>query len=97
MEQMTNEEIFQDAQNTQEDRLINGGDDNIDDALVEAPPSPCEVLQAAAVLGNYIDSSNDSVACKLESILSSFRRQLHLEQTHSLIPPVLPIILVVNS
>jgi len=43
-----------------------------------------EVLQATSVINSYIDGVNDPIACKLEAILSSFRYQMCLEESHSM-------------
>jgi hypothetical protein len=71
-EEVSDEEIYQaviDAKKAQENMEINGRDDIGTDAHVEPHPTLHEVLQAASVLGRYIEESNDPNACKLESIL----------------------------
>ncbi|KAF8228864.1 hypothetical protein L208DRAFT_1402999 [Tricholoma matsutake] len=85
IDETTDEEICQavlDAQKAQEEGLINGGDNDVDD---DAPVEPCptcrKVLQAAAVINKYIDGVDDPSACKLEGILASFKHQMQLEMS----------------
>jgi hypothetical protein len=89
MDETTDEEIYQaviDARRAQEDTIINCGDDDVDDdALVEDRPTRREVLQAASVINRYIDGLHDPVARKLEGLLSSFARQMRLDESRSLV------------
>ena len=89
IDEVTDKEIFcmvLDAQNAEEEGPINGGDDNIDDNVsVEACLTYREVLQASAVITRYIDSVDDPLACKLETVLSSFGHQMCLAESHSMI------------
>jgi len=88
-ETTTDEEICQavlDAWKAEEEGKINGGDDDVDDNVaVEACPTHRKILQAASVINSHIGghSVNDSITCKMEAILSSFRYQMHLEESHS--------------
>jgi hypothetical protein len=61
-EEVSDEEIYQagiDTKKAQENMEINGRDDIGTDAHVEPCPTLHEVLQAASVLGRYIEESND--------------------------------------
>ena len=73
MDETTDEEIHQavmDAQQAQENAIINGGDNDVDDdALIENHPTNHEVLQAASVINRYLDGLHDSVMQKLEALL----------------------------
>ena len=77
MDETTDKEICQavlDARRAQEEGLINGGDDDVDDdASVELCPTHREVLQAASVINKYTDTLKDPIARKLEGVLASFR------------------------
>ena len=90
MDEVMDEKTFHvvmDAQNAQEDGPINGGDDNTnDDASIEACFTCCEVLQAANVITQYIDTVDGALACKLETVLASFRHQMQLEESCSMVP-----------
>jgi hypothetical protein len=90
VDEVTDEEIFHaviDARNAQEDGPINGGDDDIDDnASIEACPTRREVLQAATVISQYVDSVDGPLARKLEMVLASFGRQMRLEESRSMVP-----------
>ena len=80
-------EIFQavvDARKAQDESEITGGDDVDDDAQIEALPTRCEVLKAVSVISNYVDL-NDPFAGKLEAVLGSFRRDLHLESSRAMV------------
>ncbi|KIK05260.1 hypothetical protein K443DRAFT_91642 [Laccaria amethystina LaAM-08-1] len=57
---------------------INGGDE-VDDFVVEPPPTRHELLKALSRIREYVDGSN---ARKIDGLLGSFTRQLHLEETH---------------
>jgi hypothetical protein len=60
---------------------INGGDE-VDDFVVEPPPTRHELLKAVLRIREYVDGSNDSLAWKIDGLLGSFTRQLRLEETH---------------
>ncbi|KAF8224306.1 hypothetical protein L208DRAFT_1312310 [Tricholoma matsutake] len=89
MEETTDEEICQamlDARKAQEEGLINGGDDDVDDdsSAIEPCPTHREVLQAASVINKYIDTLDDPIARSLEGVLASFRYQMQLEMSCSM-------------
>jgi DDE superfamily endonuclease len=81
-------EIYQavlDARQTQEDALINGGHDNIeDDSPVEPFPTYCEMLEAASVINKYVETLNSPLAWKLATDLASLSRQMHLERSQAI-------------
>ena len=83
MDETTDEEIchaVQNARRADENLDRNGGDDDADDdAEPEAIPSRKEVLKAVSTISGYIAGLDKPIARKLESILHSFRQQLHLE------------------
>jgi hypothetical protein len=85
LNETTDEEIFQAVLDAQEAAQDDGGDGD-DDETVEACPTCCEVLQAAAVINRYIDSVDDPVARKLEAILGSFGQLMRLEVLCSMVP-----------
>jgi hypothetical protein len=63
----------------------NGGDDDLeDDAIIEPPPSHRDALMAASVLASFTHNINSPLARKLEDVLVSFRRQVHLEEMQSM-------------
>ena len=83
----SDEDIYQavmDARNARENMEINGGDDIDTDAPVEPQPALHEVLQATSIIGRYIEECNDPDARKLESVLPSFRHQLHAVRLKSM-------------
>ena len=88
MDETTDAEICQavlDAKKAQEEAVVNGGDDDVDDdALLEPSPTHREVLQAASVINRYAEKLNDPLARKLEVDLASLRRQVHLESSYSM-------------
>ena len=61
---------------------INGGDDVDDnsDGPVEPYPTRREVLKAVSTIRKYTNDLNDPFAWKIEALLGSFTRQLHLEE-----------------
>jgi hypothetical protein len=84
MDETTNEEICQAVQDAQkaEYKVTDSGDCGSDD---EAPcPTHHEVLQAVSVINSYIDNLDDALARKLEVILGSFTRQIHLDESHKM-------------
>ena len=65
MDESTDEEIYQaaiDAIDACENINENGGDNLNSDGPVQACPTSCEVLQAAAVINRYIDKLDDPIA-----------------------------------
>jgi hypothetical protein len=68
---------------------INGGDNVDEDIPIKPHPTCCDVLKAVSTINSYINDMNNPVACKFETILSSFSRQLCLEATKSLKETVL--------
>ena len=88
MEEMTDKEICQamlDARKAQEEGLINGGDDDVDDdSAIEPCPMHCKVLQAASLINKYSDTLDDPIAHSLEGVLTSFRYQMRLEMSCSM-------------
>ncbi|KAJ6534833.1 hypothetical protein B0H19DRAFT_1080255 [Mycena capillaripes] len=86
-EQLTDEEIknaVQDKRAGEQDREVNGGDD---DNYVDKDPRPTrgEVLQASAILRRYDRESGDTFARQMETILGRFSCQTRLEQVNSLV------------
>jgi hypothetical protein len=62
----------------------NGGDDNSnDDAIIEASSSHHDALMTASVLTSFMHNLNDPLAHRLEDILVSFKRQVHLQEIQS--------------
>ncbi|OJA14623.1 hypothetical protein AZE42_13790, partial [Rhizopogon vesiculosus] len=75
------------ARNAQEEGPINGGDVDVeDDSPLEPCPTHHEVFQAASVINRYVEHLDDPLARKLEAILASFGRQIHLEESRSMSP-----------
>jgi len=73
------------ARNGQEGGPINGGDNDVeDDSPLEPCPTHHEVFQAVSVINSYVEHLNDPLARKLEEILASFGRQIHLEESRSM-------------
>jgi hypothetical protein len=60
---------------------INGGDDVDDDSPMEPCPTRREVLKALSTIGKCIEDSNDPIARKLDILLGTSNRQLHLKET----------------
>ncbi|KIL66716.1 hypothetical protein M378DRAFT_74681 [Amanita muscaria Koide BX008] len=85
----TDQEIYQavmDALEAEQNAIINGGVDDVDDdGPDEDLPTHREVLDAAAVIGRYLDHENDIFARKLEGLLFSLKRNLRL-QSAALVP-----------
>ncbi|KAI0250672.1 hypothetical protein BJV78DRAFT_546810 [Lactifluus subvellereus] len=46
----------------------------------------CEVFQAVSVINRYVECHGDPLACKVNASLVSFRCQMHLERSQSLVP-----------
>jgi len=69
-----------DARNGQD---INSGDDVSED-VIEPYPTRRDLLKATSTINKYINNLNDPLAHKMEAILGSFNRQLHLEGTRGM-------------
>ena len=85
--EMSDHEIYQavmDAINAQENIEINGRDDVDDDLPSEPCPTHWDVLKAVSTIGRYIDDLNEPIAHKMEAILGSFNRQLHLDENKTM-------------
>jgi hypothetical protein len=85
--QLTDEEIenaVQEKRAGEQDREVNGGDD---DNYVDKDPRPTrgEVLRAYAILRRYVRESGDMFALKMEATLGLSSRQNRLEQVNSLV------------
>jgi len=68
---------------------LNGHDDgndgdSIEEASLEPPPSWRDVAKAVATINRYIEELNDPLARKVEALLGTFNRQLHLNEAKSL-------------
>ena len=59
------------------------GDDD-DDTPVDACPTHYEVLQAVSVINSYVNTQDSPFAHKMETILASFGRQMHLEESRTM-------------
>ena len=84
---MSDREIYQavmDAINARGNIEINGGDDVDDDLPSEPRPTRQDVLKAVSTIGRYIDDLNEPIARKMEAILGSFNRQLHLDENKTM-------------
>ncbi|KAI0249196.1 hypothetical protein BJV78DRAFT_1130098 [Lactifluus subvellereus] len=90
IDEMTDEEICQAvlaAQNAQEEGPINGGDDDVEDNTLLGPnPTYREVFQALSVINRHVECHGDPLSRKVDAILASFGRQMHLERSQSLVP-----------
>jgi hypothetical protein len=87
----TEEEIYKAvlaaSQRAREDSAINGGDDDVsNNSVPQITPTRKYFLQAAAIIDRYVSDIDDLVAQKMESLLSTFRRQLHLDESRAMIP-----------
>jgi hypothetical protein len=68
------------------------GSDDVDDSEdihIEPRPTRRDVLKAVSTISKYVDEVNDPIACKVEGILSSFNRQLRLDESRSMKSTVL--------
>jgi len=90
IDEVTDKDIYQavmDLWEAQEHALANRGDDDIDH---NANIKPCltrrEVLQAAAIINRYLNHENNSLAWKLDALLSSFKSSLHLQESINMRP-----------
>ena len=59
--------------------------DDMDVEVLEPLPTRREILDAVSVIKRYIDDMNDPIAQKLDSVLVSFRRELRIKESKSLI------------
>ena len=59
--------------------------DDMDVEVLEPLPTRREILDAVSVIERYIDDMNDPIARKLDSVLVSFRRELRIKESKSLI------------
>jgi hypothetical protein len=86
----TDQEIYEAvmaSHNAQEDILINGGDDDIDDDCLSEPyPTYKEVLAAISTLKKHIDLDSGPCARKLDDILDPFRYNPHREHSNPMKP-----------
>ena len=83
----SDEEIYQaviDSIAAHENMEITGGDDVDDDTPIEPPPTRRDVLKAVSTISRYVDGMDNPTARKFEALLSSFNRQLRLEETQSM-------------
>jgi hypothetical protein len=75
------------SQRAREDSAINGGDDDVsNNSVPQITPTRKDFLQAAAIIDRYISDIDDPVARKMESLLSTFRRQLCLDESRAMTP-----------
>jgi hypothetical protein len=75
------------SQRAREDSAINGGDDDVSDISVpQITPTRKDFLQAAAIIDRYVSDIDHPVARKMESLLSTFRRKLRLNESRAMIP-----------
>ena len=94
LNESSDEEIFQavmDSIAARENIDATGGDDVDDSEFIPIEPRPTrrDVLKAVSTISKYVDEFNDPIARKLEGILGSFNRQLHLDETKSMKTTVL--------
>lgn len=76
-----------DSCQAQDDAIINGGDDDVDDDAcpIDSRPTRREVLQAALLITQHTNCVDDPLARKLEGLLGSFTRQMHLEESRNMV------------
>ncbi len=87
----SDQEIYQavmDAVEARENIEMSGGDDG-DGDTVEPNPTRRDVLKAASTISDYIGTINDPLARKIEVLLGSFKRQLHLHEAKTMKDTVL--------
>ncbi|KAF8986976.1 hypothetical protein BDQ17DRAFT_1375549 [Cyathus striatus] len=53
--------------------------ENLEDIPVEPLPTCCDVLKAVSTIKRYTEDMDDPFSCKVDTILGSFNRQLHLD------------------
>jgi hypothetical protein len=90
MDETTDEEICHAVQNSRKVQEIScsggsGDDDADDDAQPEEFPSHQEVLRATSIIEEFVARMDDQLARKMESLLHSFRQQLHLEAARNMV------------
>lgn len=79
----SDKEIYQavmDARVAHDNLEINGGDDIDGVVPLEPQPTRIDVCRAISVISKYIDDINNPLAREVEAALSSFNRQLRLEE-----------------
>ena len=59
---------------------IEGGDD-VDNVSLEPHPTWRDLLKATSTITRYTEEMDDPIARKLEALLGTFNRQLHLDET----------------
>ena len=82
----SDQEIYEavvDAIRARENVDINGGDD-VDNDPIEPLPMRRDVLMAVSTIEKYTNDLNDPMARKIEALLGSFNRQLHLEESRGM-------------
>jgi hypothetical protein len=69
----------------------NGGDDvdDLEDIPIKPRPTRRDILKAVSTISKYVNELNNPITRKLEDILGSFNRQLHLNETKSMKATVL--------
>ena len=61
---------------------IDGDGDDVDDDIPNEPrPTRREILNAVSTIGKCIEDSNDPLAPKLDTLLRTFNRELHFDET----------------
>ncbi|KAG7447253.1 uncharacterized protein BT62DRAFT_919186 [Guyanagaster necrorhizus] len=83
----SDEDIFnaiKECQNAEQEKEMNGGGDGGDDDATDKKPSWKEALTAASALWRYVADVDEPFACKLETVLTNFGHQTHLEEFHSM-------------
>ncbi|KAJ7910976.1 hypothetical protein B0H13DRAFT_1876158 [Mycena leptocephala] len=88
LEDATDEDIFEAVQKMradQENKEINGGDDNHDDSSEDPKPTRKEALQAVSTLQKYLADVDGAFARKLEMGLATFGRETQLERSKTLV------------
>ena len=85
MDRAMEEDIFKavmDSKTQHENVAANNGNNDIDDdALIKPPLSRHEALQAKITNEKYIETIDETYACKLESILVDFACSTRLTET----------------
>ncbi|KAK0477841.1 hypothetical protein IW261DRAFT_1565635 [Armillaria novae-zelandiae] len=77
------EDIFnaiKEHQNAEQDKEMNGRDDGDDSDVVDKKPSWKEAITAASILQRFVVDTDEPFAHKLETILTKFGHQTHLEE-----------------
>ena len=63
---------------------INGGDDVDKDSPVKPCPAQSHVLQATSMITDYHITENNTLTRKIEKLLGTFSRCLHIDATKSM-------------